>query len=148
MEREERLRLGYQEALNQLRQHPPAIWTRNNFFLLIQSGLLAYTLNLSAEPDRTNRLIACAAGLFLAVVWLWVNWAGRRLQRSWRAVVIEFENEIFRQDVAGQGVAGPFARARVREGESVFVSVTLVLMILSAGFIFLWVWLLLRELYP
>lgn len=142
---EEKLRLGYAEALTQLRQHPNIIWTRNNFFLLIQSGLLAFTLNLENRPvDTETRLTACIAGLFLALAWLWVNWAGRRLQRQWRRVAQEFEGQLFDKEDGEQKVVGPFTRASVTEARQYSVSITLILIMLSAGFIVLWIVLLLR----
>ena len=142
MDEEKKLLLGYQEALAQLRQHPALIWTRNSFFLLTQSGLLAFTLNIEDQPDENTRLLACVAGLFIALVWLWVNWAGRKLQRLWRGIVQDFEKEIFAK---GEGqIKGPFERAREVEGTSLATSITLVLMLLSAGFIILWIVLLFR----
>lgn len=142
MDDEQKLCLGYKEALTQLRQHPTIIWTRNNFFLLIQSGLLAFTLNLESRPDTKTRNLACLAGLFLAVIWLWVNVAGQRLQRQWREIVKEFEKELF-DKVAGVGkVIGPFHRSD--EGNRPFHSITWALITLSLVFIGLWIWLLFR----
>jgi hypothetical protein len=145
MDYEQKLCLGYKEALTQLRQHPSMIWTRNNFFLLIQSGLLAFTLNIESRPDTTTRLMACIAGLFLAFTWLWVNWAGRSLQRQWRSIVLKFEEELFDKEGGEQKVTGPFHRS-IEMGEGIHrsVSITLILMILSAGFIVLWIVLLFR----
>ena len=147
MNYEEKLRLGYAEALAQLRQHPNIIWTRNNFFLLIQSGLLAFALNLENGSDARTRLTACIAGLFVALAWLWVNWAGRRLQRQWRAIVQEFEEQLFDKEEGEQKVSGPFRRASLTEARRHSASITLVLILLSAGFIALWITLLLRV-YP
>jgi cytochrome b subunit of formate dehydrogenase len=139
MDYEQKLSLGYKEALTQLRQHPGIIWTRNNFFMLIQSGLLAFTLNLENRSDRQTRLMVCIAGLFLACTWLWVNWTGRSLQRQWRAIVLKFEEELFDKDEGEQKVIGPFHRAVETEGKYHSGSVTLILMILSVGFIILWI---------
>ena len=137
MNEEQKLLLGYKEALAQLRQHPSLIWTRNNFFLLTQSGLLAFTLNIEHRPDVNTRILACIAGLLIALVWLWVNWAGRKLQRLWRGIVKDFEEEIFAK---GEGeVKGPFQRAREVEGKQLATSITMALMLLSAGFIILWI---------
>lgn len=144
MNYEEKLRLGYAEALAQLRQHPNIIWTRNNFFLLIQSGLLAFTLNLENRSDRQTRLTACIAGLLIAMAWLWVNWAGRRLQRQWRGIVEKFEEKLFDTEDGEQKIVGPFNRASVMEGRVQSGSITLILIILSAGFIVFWTVLLLR----
>lgn len=142
MDYEQKLCLGYKEALTQLRQHPTIIWTRNNFFLLIQSGLLAFTLDMESQPDTNTRLVACLAGLFLAVIWLWVNVAGQSLQRQWRSIVKEFEDKIFDKDDGKGKVIGPFHHTN--EGKQLFISITSALITLSIGFIVLWIILLLR----
>lgn len=142
MDYEQKLCLGYKEALTQLRQHPTIIWTRNNFFLLIQSGLLAFTLDMESQPDTNTRLVACFVGLFLAVIWLWVNVAGQSLQRQWRSIVKEFEDKIFDKDDGKGKVIGPFHHTN--EGKQLFVSITSALITLSIGFIVLWIVLLLR----
>ena len=89
--------------------------------------------------------MACIAGLFLAIAWLWVNWVGRSLQRQWRNVVLKFEEELFNKDEGAQKVIGPLHHS-IKMGEGVYrsVSITLILMILSAGFIVLWIVLMLR----
>src|SRR5215213_2333267 len=134
MNHEQKLCLGYKEALTQLRQHPNVIWTRNNFFLLIQSGLLAFTLNLESRPDTDTKLLACIAGLFLAFAWLWMNWVGRSLQRQWRNIVLKFEEGLFDKEEGEGKVIGPFHRAIETEGRYISGSITLILMILSVVF--------------
>ena len=142
MDEQQKLQLGYTEALAQLRLHPTLIWTRNNFFLLIQSGLLAFTLNIENRSEVSTLILACTAGLLLAVVWLWVNWAGRKLQRLWRGIVQDFEKELFAKG-AGD-IKGPFERAKELEGNRRAVSITWALMILAIGFIIIWIVLLCR----
>lgn len=142
MDTDQKLCLGYKEALAQLRQHPNIIWTRNNFFLLIQSGLLAFTLNIENRSSTDTRFVACVSGLFLAVIWLWVNLAGQRLQRQWRAIVRKFEERIFDKVEGEEGVIGPFHHTQ--EGKQFFLSITSALITLSIGFIILWILLLLR----
>jgi hypothetical protein len=144
MDYEQKLCLGYKESLTQLRQHPNIIWTRNSFFLIIQSGLLAFTLNIENQPDTNTRLMACVAGLFIAFAWLCVNWVGRSLQRQWRGIVLKFEEELFDKEEGEGKVIGPFHCAIETEGKYISNSITLILMILSAVFIVLWVVILLR----
>ncbi len=142
MDEEEKLLLGYKEALAQLRLYPTLVWTRNNFFILTQSGLLAFMLNAERRPGDSTRLVVCVAGLLLAVAWLWVNWAGRQLHRQWRAIVLEFEEELFAR---GEGeLRGPYQRAAKLGSKHPLLSITLMLMLLSSGFIILWVVLLVR----
>lgn len=142
MDHDQKLCLGYKEALTQLRQHPTMIWTRNNFFLLVQSGLLAFTLNIENRPETNTRYMACVAGLFSAVIWLWVNTAGQRLQRQWRGIVKKFERELFDKEEGAERVIGPFHLTD--EGKRPFLSITWALITLSLGFIGLWIVLLFR----
>jgi hypothetical protein len=141
MDADEKLKLGYEEALKQLRQHPALIWTRNNFFLLIQSGLLAFTLNMHIQSKVRAALIATIAGLLSAVAWLWVNVAGRLLQREWRDIVKEFEGQLFTGTDTAQAIKGPFHRVK-SEGLKESLSITRVLILLSIVFIVLWIVLL------
>jgi hypothetical protein len=134
----EQLTTADRESLTQLREHPKMIWTRNNFFLLSQTGLLAFTLNITNQADRLTRVTGCAAGLFLTLMWLWVNVAGRIHQRTWRAVVKGFEKELF-----GEG-QGPLTLAG--EGGDWRKSITLILILLSVGFALIWVVLLFHSL--
>jgi hypothetical protein len=126
----EQLTTAYKEALAQLREQPRMIWTRNNFFLLSQTGLLAFTLNITIQADRVTRITACAAGLFLTLIWIWISVVGRIHQQRWRKVVKEFEGELF-----GEG-KGPLAQAG--DGGDWRKSITLILIILSVGFALIW----------
>lgn len=122
-----------------MRLHSNLIWTRNSFFLLIHTGLLAIATSASINTGEIEKALG-VAGLFLALIWLWVNWAGQRLQRRWRKLVIEFEQDLF------SDTPGPFARAAVTPGvRSWLVSITSALLVLSLGFVVLWVLFVLRA---
>ena len=140
------LLLRYQEALNQLRLHPNLIWTRNSFFLLVHTGLLGIATSVSiADSVQLERVLA-AAGVFLALIWFWVNWAGQQLQRRWRSLVLEFEKDLFSTQTGATPIKGPFARAAETTGEGSWsVSITSALIVLSLGFLVLWVFLLFRA---
>ena len=125
----------YKEALNQLRQHPTLIWTRNNFFLLVQSGLLAVAMRSDSSVGVPTTLLVCGMGAFIATIWYWVIFAGQKLQRQWRNLVIKFEKELYGE----QGGAFVQSALEIQEGSSFLVSITTALRILSAGFIFLWI---------
>jgi len=133
--------LGYQESLNHMRLHSNLIWTRNSFFLLVHTGLLAVAANESFDRGELEKVLG-VAGLFLAFIWLWVNWAGQQLQRRWRKVVLEFEQDLF----SDQKTPGPFARVTVAKGLSSWaVSITSALLVLSFGCIVLWGFFILRA---
>ena len=123
--------LAYKEAITQLRSHPELIWTRNNFFLLVQGGLLAAVTKKDFLTPGLHRELAYAGGLLVAAVWLWVTWAGRELQREWRGVVKKLESRALGR------VEGPFLLA-AREGAAHKVSITAALLTLAGGFAALW----------
>lgn len=132
----ELLKLAYTEALNQLRLHPNLIWTRNNFFLVINSGLLFFAINEDYKSLKDSQLLIYIVGMLLSLIWLWVNIASQRLQRQWRGVVTNIEKDLFENS----DVEGPFYRASLtaNEGKSWLVSITSALIILSVGFCSLW----------
>jgi hypothetical protein len=138
---EQKIRLRYQVALAQFRKHPPMIWKRNDFFLLIQAGLLAFTVNQNSLVDANLGIMAYAAGLLLALVWFWVTVAGQRLLWNWRDIVIESEKSLFKDTVKG-----PFQMANEKgeegRGRNVTVNITLALKVLSGGFVIMWLALL------
>jgi len=95
MKKAEQLERAYTEALAQLRLHPSLIWTRNNFFLLVNSGLFAFAVSGQANAWQGPSFLVPIAGMFLSLIWIWVNLAGQRLQRQWRALVLDIEKELF-----------------------------------------------------
>lgn len=141
---QEKLRLAYTEALAQLRLHPSLIWTRANFFLLVHSGLVAFAASRSPDAWPGSPLVLPLVGIFLSAIWTWVNVAGQRLQRQWRKIVIEIEEELFPAGESGSKIAGPLTRAAstTKEGSAWIVSITTALIVLSVSFVFCWLYFL------
>ncbi len=138
MKAQERKLLIYQEALNQLRQHPSLIWTRNNFFLLVQSGLLAVVLQSESKFGVPNSILIGLVGTFIAIIWIWVIHAGQMLQRQWRKLVVKFEADLFGES------GGTFVQASrdIGEGRKLAISITTALKVLAFGFLVVWLYLL------
>lgn len=149
MTQAEQLKLAYCEALTQFRAHAPLVWTRNNFFLLINSGLLAFFVSPGYQTWHGPHVLIPIAGVFLSVMWLWVTIAGRHLQRQWRKLVLEIENELFQPETGEARIGGPFARAdqKIGEGRLWHLSLNSILAILSGGFLVNWVLILAFVLY-
>lgn len=112
--------VAYQEAVKQLQLHAPLIWTRSNFFLLIQGGMMALVLKDEFRHGGFESGIVVSGGALLALLWTLVTFAGQRIQREWRRVVVDLEAEYFGKD------QGPFARAlpKTKEGKSSANSIT------------------------
>jgi hypothetical protein len=138
---EQKLRLRYQIALAQFRKHPPMVWTRNNFFLLIQAGLLAFTINQNPSDARIGSM-AYFAGLLVALIWFWVTYAGQKLLWDWRNIVLQCEDDIFNKP----DMKGPFHLANEKgeegKGRHVVRNITLALKCLSGGFVLMWLMLI------
>jgi len=120
------------------------IWTRNNFFLLTEAGLLAFTLNQNNSAGTKVGAMGCIAGLLLSVVWLWITLAGKRFILQWRKIISEVEKEVFNDPQ----IKGPFQMANESgEDKDFIVNVTLALTLLSGGFVVVWVVLLFLRVY-
>jgi hypothetical protein len=135
MTKAEQLTFIYCEALTQFRAHAPLVWTRNNFFLLINSGLFAFFGSPAYQSWDGPRTMIPVAGIFLSAIWVAVTVIGRHLQRKWRRLVLEIEKELFAPD------QGAFARAdtMIGEGRVWFISLNGLLIILSSGFLVGWI---------
>lgn len=144
MNSNEQLKLAYTEAIAQLRLHPALIWTRNNFFLLINSGLLAFATSGSSSDWKGPPFLIPLSGMFLSLIWVWTNWAGQQIQRHWRQVVLGIETDLFQPEHGETSVEGPFSRASktAKEGTSWLMSITSALITLSVGFCVCWGYLL------
>ena len=68
MEKDEFLFKDYELKVNYLIAHFSRMWTRFNFFLTIETALLAYSL--SKDSDEYTLYLA-VPGLFLAFCWYW-----------------------------------------------------------------------------
>jgi len=135
MTKAEQLKLIYCEALTQFRAHAPLVWTRNNFFLLINSGLFAFFGSPAYQSWDGPRVMIPVAGIFLSIMWIAVTVIGRHLQRKWRLLVLKIENELFAPE------EGAFARAdaKIGEGRVWLLSLNSLLIILSSGFLVGWI---------
>lgn len=72
-------------------------WTRSNFFLFIQVGLLGYFSSnyISEKPDENEyRLLVSLSGLTLSIIWLLVILSSTKWINVWRKKVLEIDKEI------------------------------------------------------
>jgi|GEM_PF-1403075 len=68
MKSAEQLEHAYIEALAQLRFHPSLIWTRNNFFLLVNSRLFVFAVSGQADAWQGPPLLVPISGMFRSLV--------------------------------------------------------------------------------
>lgn len=115
---------------------PPLIWIRNNFFLLTQTGLIAYYFRREDTPIFSS-LILCILGLASSIIWTIVIKEGREIQRKWRKIAIAFENKVF----TNHENPGPlkYADQQLGEGKNLKVSITTILIILGLIFSSIWI---------
>jgi hypothetical protein len=72
-------------------------WTRSNFFLLLQVGLLSYfSSNYITEQDGVVffRILISLVGLFLSIIWFLVLLTSTKWIDTWRNKVVEIDNDI------------------------------------------------------
>ncbi|MCQ2364127.1 MAG: hypothetical protein MJ051_01065 [Akkermansia sp.] len=134
--------LSYQEALNQLRLHAPLIWRRNAFYTTLQAALFAYYLHNGAAKDVSDwsmqeHIIAVLIpplALYISIAWFRTIKAGQKIQRQWRLLCVQIENEYFGDSV------GPLSRANglIGEGTKKDISITSIMINITKLFIVLW----------
>ena len=125
----------YKLGLEQFREHPRIYWTRNTFFVIIQSALIAFAAFDLKDPTKTNfvDLVLAFVGLVIALVWLRIAMASRELLRKWRQIVLQLESELFDQE------QGLFQRStKLGEGMAGGVSITAAMLFLAVFFVFTW----------
>lgn len=131
---EEHQLIVYQEALTQLRMHAPLIWTRNNFFLVVQTGTLCLCLE-NVAFDSIYVIGLCFIGWLTSIIWFVVIKEGRDIQRGWRRLVIEVESVVFKSENAGPL---SIAKKSLGEGHKLSISITTQLLIFISVYIMVW----------
>lgn len=75
--------------------HTSRMWTRFNFLLTIEIGLLGFLLSVWAEPIRQEKLwLFPVAGIFISVVWYILGAQDRYYFEGFRKQIQYLENEI------------------------------------------------------
>src|SRR6266508_2271545 len=94
-ELEKKLR-AFDIVADQYRQDLSLFWTRANFFLFVQSGLLAFlTTNASTAIERSPlRFVVCGVGLSIAVVWYAVSRSSIYWIGVWRQRIVEIDEDL------------------------------------------------------
>ena len=136
MTTEELQQLRYSEALAQYREHGPLIWSRNNFFLLVEAAFVAVVTSKEKPITPEATPLIGLIGLLVAVIWLWVNVASQLLLRQWRKIVLESEARVF-PDPHNPGPFG-MAQLTLKEGRNLIISITTALYVLNLGFLIFW----------
>lgn len=82
-----------------------------------------------------QKLILCTLGLTCSIAWLIITKSGQTIQRKWRKLAIQKENNYFKYH------DGPLQTAsqQIGEGSNKSISITTVLIYLTWTFLSLWV---------
>ena len=86
----EALSIIYQTILDAHDDESDRFWTRNNIFLLINSGLLVTATSAIETPQL--KIIVSIFGIYFSLIWVQVNKKGAYYVHRWRPVIEEFEN--------------------------------------------------------
>ena len=86
----------YEVVTDHYKQDLRIFWTRANFFLLIQAGLIGFfTSNPQPDPnDLFLRITMCTIGLIIAIVWFLVTKSSVYWIEKWRERVVEIDSKI------------------------------------------------------
>lgn len=89
----------YKEVGQHFRQDLREFWTRSNFYLVVQAGLLSVFTSIANRPSENNIAISIVLGILglsLAVIWFIVARGSLIWIRKWRANMIEIDEVIDR----------------------------------------------------
>ena len=87
----------YRAVIEHFRQDLREFWTRSNFYLIVQAGLLSVFTTLSSRPysNADNiTLVFGIFGLFIAIMWFIVTKGCIYWLIIWRDKVIEIDNVV------------------------------------------------------
>lgn len=130
---------AYEEALSQLRMHAPLFWQRNNFFLLVQTGLFTYCVNVQYSEKEMSvlfSLLLYIMGFVTALIWYFVVKSGQKIQRDWRRIAIHFEKEYFEKTKEGPLT---YADKYLQEGRNPKISISQKMIYFTYFFITVWI---------
>lgn len=125
----------YKLAIEQFREHPRIYWIRNSFFMSIQTALIAFAIFDLKNPSKIQfvHFVMTFIGLVIAIVWLHITKASRKLLSTWREIVLQIERECFDKE------KGLFHRSmELGEGTSFGISITSAMICLAGFFVFAW----------
>jgi len=92
----------YKVTAEHFRQDLSLFWTRANFYLIVQAGLLSVTAGsiLNRTPgvlvSKPVNLLLCVTGLILSVFWFLVLRGSLFWISQWRAKIIEIDKAVSR----------------------------------------------------
>ncbi len=117
------------------RQDVSLFWTRANFYLVVQAGLLSVTAGFASRgastPDKWIAVGLCAIGLILAVFWYLVMRAAMFWMQNWREKVIEIDQVVNR--------FRSYTRAEAENTRSPWLRPSLITAQLPIAFMIVWI---------
>ena len=85
----------YKTVAEHYRQDIREFWTRSNFYLVVEAGLISVFVASADEPTATTvRLLLAWLGAVLSLFWLLVMWGSVRWINRWRDQVREVEKRV------------------------------------------------------
>ncbi len=89
----------YKAVTEHFRQDIREFWSRSNFYLVVQAGLLSVFVSLSPQASSLERIETFGLGilgLIIAIVWFLVSRGSVLWLRRWRAQAVEIDNVVDR----------------------------------------------------
>jgi hypothetical protein len=89
----------YRAVTEHFRQDVREFWSRSNFYLIVQAGLLSVFVTASSQSSSQSRLLVAGLGILgfvIAIIWFLVARGSVMWIRRWRAQTIEIDNIVDR----------------------------------------------------
>jgi hypothetical protein len=89
----------YKAVTEHFRQDVREFWSRSNFYLVVQAGLLSVFVSLKPQAsalEKTETIVLGVLGLIHAIFWFLVARGSVMWIRRWRAQTIEIDNVVDR----------------------------------------------------
>lgn len=92
----------YKAVTEHYRQDIREFWSRSNFYLLVEAGLLSVFVSIASQPSANARGLGLGLGLFglaIAISWVLVSRGSTIWIRRWRSFAIEIDKVVDRHQI-------------------------------------------------
>ena len=122
----------YRTVTEHFRQDIREFWTRSNFYLVVEAGLISVFVASADKPtDATVRLLLAGLGAVLSVFWLVVTWGSVHWINRWREQVRQVEKPVDSRRT--------FAKAEALHDEKPYMSAQTVTQFVPVLFLGTWI---------
>ena len=92
----------YKVVTEHYRQDIREFWSRSNFYLLVEAGLLSVFVSIASQSSDYARVLGLGLGLFgltIAISWVLVSRGSTIWIRRWRSFAVEIDKVVDRHQI-------------------------------------------------